>query len=107
MVENDTFLSQMMLVDVERFIDADDPEVLVAIVNAMTALTATYKVCERDWVCEQLFHHPDPGVRFMLADNEATPIFFLGKLAQDPDLDVSQAAIETLENMELGDDVVF
>jgi hypothetical protein len=28
-------------------------------------------------------------------------------LAKDSDLDVSQAAIEILENMELGDDVVF
>jgi hypothetical protein len=107
MIENDIFLSRMMLVDVERFIDADDPEVLAAIVNAMTDLTETYEVCERDWLCEQLFQHPDPCVRFKLADSKATPVFFLGKLAKDSDLDVSQAAIEILENMELGDDVVF
>jgi len=106
MIANDNFKSQMKPADVERFIDTGDPEILTGIVNAMVDLTETYEVCERDWLCEKLFQHPDPAIRFELANTEKTPEFFLNKLANDPDLDVSRAAKDTLEDIEPEDDNV-
>jgi hypothetical protein len=104
MIDNEEFISQMALADLERFINTGDPEILSSIVKAMSDLTETYEVCERDWLCEKLCQHPDPAVRSELAGNDETPEFFLKKLAQDPDLDVSQAAKDTLEGLDWDDD---
>jgi hypothetical protein len=104
MADNDQFISQMTLSDVERFINTDDPDILASIMKAMLDLTESYEICERDWLCEKLSKHPDPAVRSELAGNEETPEFFLNKLAQDPDSDVSRAAKDTLEDLELEDD---
>lgn len=104
MAGNDEFISQMTLADVERIINTDDPDILVSIVTAMLDLTESYEVCERDWLCEKLSKYPDPAVRSELAGNEETPEFFLKKLAQDPDLDVSRSAKDTLEDLEHDDD---
>jgi len=104
MAGNDEFISQMTLADVERFINTGDPEILVKLVETMSDLTETHEVCQRDWLCEKLSQHPDPAIRAELAGNEETPEFFLKKLAQDPDSDVSQAAKDTLENLEEDDD---
>ena len=100
MVENDNFISQMNKTDVERFIHTGDPEILTGIVNAMSDLTEIYDVCERDWLCEKFYQHPDPAVRYELANNDETPEFFLKKLREDSDVAVVRAAQDTLDNIE-------
>ena len=95
------FISQMEKEDIDRFINTGDSEILIRLVENMVDLTEKYEVCEKDWLCEKLYQQTDPSVRYGLADNDKTPEFILKKLAQDPDLDVSQAAKDTLEDLEL------
>lgn len=48
---------------------------------------------------EQLYRAKDPQVRYALATSEETPELFLKKLVDDPDINVSQAAQETLDDI--------
>ena len=100
MVKRDKFISRMRKEDIERFINTGDPEILTDIVNNISDLTEEYEVCEKDWLCEKLYQQSDPSVRNELADNDETPEFILKKLLSDPDINVSQAAQDTLDEIE-------
>jgi len=104
MINQDKFLSQMGKDDIERFINTSDSEILSDIVNIISDLTEIYEVCEKDWLCEKLYKQADPTIRFQLAENDETPEFILKKLKADPDINVSQAARETLDEIEDFDD---
>ena len=93
-------ISKMGKEDIDRFINTDDPEILTGLVNNMADLTEEYEVCEKDWICEKLYQQEDPSIRYELAENDETPEFFLKKLLEDSDINVSQAAQDTLDGIE-------
>ena len=94
------FISKMGKEDIDRFINTGDPEILTGLVKNMAELTEEYEVCEKDWLCEKLYQQADPSVRYELADNDETPEFILKKLLEDSDINVSQAAKDTLDEIE-------
>ena len=100
MINQDKFLSQMRNEDIERFINTGDAEILTGLVENMVDLTEEYEVCERDWLCEKLYQQSDPSVRYELAQNDEIPEFILKKLLEDSDINVSQAAKDTLDEIE-------
>jgi len=100
MSREDNFISNMTKEDVERFINNGDSEVLINMVNNIQTLTEDYEICERDWLCEKLYAQEDPSVRYELASNEDTSEIIVKKLTDDPDINVSEAAKETLEGIE-------
>ncbi len=99
-ITRDKFISQMGKEDIDRFINTGDPEILIGLVKNMVDLTEEYGVCEKDWLCEKLYQQTDPLVRYELADNDEIPEFILKKLIADPDINVSQAAQDTLDLIE-------
>jgi len=99
-VDRDKFISRMRKEDIERFINTGDSEILSDIVDNISDLTDEHEVCEKDWLCEKLYQQADPTIRFKLADNDETPEFILKKLLTDPDINVSQAAQATLDEMD-------
>ena len=105
MISQDKFISQMGKEDIDRFINTGDPEILIELVKNMVDLTEEYEVCEKDWLCEKLYQQADPTVRYELADNDETPEFILKKLMTDSDINVSQAARDTLDEIEEDFDV--
>ena len=100
MVDRDKFISRMKKEDIERFINSGDSDILSDIVNNIPELTEEYEVCEKDWLCEKLYQQTDPTVKFKLAENDETPEFILKKLLADQDINISQAARETLDEIE-------
>ena len=103
MVNQDKFLSRMTKEDIERFINSGDSDILSDIVNNIPELTEEYEVCEKDWLCEKLYQQTDPTVKFKLAENDETPEFILKKLLADQDINIAQAARETLDEIEAVD----
>ena len=103
MVDRDKFISRMKKEDIERFINTGDSEILSDIVDNISDLTDEHEVCEKDWLCEKLYQQADPTIRFKLAENDETPEFILKKLLTDPDINVSQAARDTLDEIEAVD----
>ena len=99
-ISQDQFISKMEKNDIERFINSGDSEILTDIVNNIDDFTEVYEVCEKDWLCEKLYQQTDPSVRYALAENGETPEFFLKKLLKDSDINVSQAAQDTLSEIE-------
>jgi len=104
MVDRDKFISRMKKEDVERFINSGDSEILSDIVDNISDLTDEHEVCEKDWLCEKLYQQADPTIRFKLAENDETSEFILKKLVEDSDINISQAARETLDEMDDFDD---
>jgi len=100
MVDQDKFISRMKKEDIERFINTGDSEILSDIVNNISELTEEHEVCEKDWLCEKLYQQADPTIRFKLGETDETPEFILNKLVQDPDINVSQAAQDTLDEID-------
>ncbi len=99
-ITRDKFISKMGKDDIDRFIKTGDPEILTDIVRNIDDLTQEYEVCEKDWLCEKLYQQSDPSVRYALAENGETPEFILKKLLEDSDINVSQAAQDTLDGIE-------
>ena len=99
-ITKDKFISKMGKEDIDRFINTGDTEILTGLVKNMAELTEEYEVCEKDWLCEKLYQQADPSVRYELADNDETPEFILKKLLEDSDINVSQAAQDTLDGIE-------
>lgn len=95
------FISQMTKKDIECFIDTGDSDILINMVNNFQNLTEDYEICERDWLCAKLNTQVDPSVRYELASSDETSDFIIEKLTEDPDINVSQAAKETLKEIEL------
>ena len=100
MISQDQFISQMEKNDIERFINSGDSEILTDIVNNIDDFTEVYEVCEKDWLCKKLYLQADPSIRYALAENDETPDFFLKKLLKDSAINVSQAAKDTLSEIE-------
>ncbi len=90
--------------DVERYVNTVDYEVVSGLINLMEDLTDEYEVCEKDWLCEKIAHLSDPSIRLELAESENTSEFILKKLVNDPDLNVAEAAKETLEDRTIEED---
>jgi len=85
----------------ERFIETGDTEILMNLANRICEY-ADLEVCEMDWLCEKLLKQKDPAIRYKLAKNAYTPIFFLKKLANDDDINIAERAMKTLiENDDL------
>ncbi len=97
-------VSHLGKTDIEKLINIGDHEVLNEIINRISDLTETFEVCEKDWLCEKLYQQPDPSVRFELASSEDTSEFILKKLLEDSDINVSQAAKDTLRKIEFNGD---
>ena len=100
MVDRDKFISRMKKEDVERFMNSGDSEILSDIVDNISDLTDEHEVCEKDWLCEKLYQQADPTIRFKLAENDETSEFILKKLLADQDINVSQAAQGTLDEID-------
>ena len=100
MSRENNFISNMNKEDIERFINIGDSEILTNMVDNIQNLTENYEVCERDWLCEKFYTQADPSVRYELASSDEASGFIIKKLTEDPDINVSQAAKETLEGIE-------
>ncbi|MBC2704288.1 hypothetical protein [Desulfobacula sp.] len=103
MIDRDQFISLMRKEDIEQFINTGDSEILTDIVDNISDLTDEHEVCEKDWLCEKLYQQADPTIRFKLAENDETSDFILKKLKADSDINVSQAAQDTLDEIEAVD----
>jgi len=99
MINQDNFISQMRKEDIERFINTGDAEILTDIVSNILDLTQEYEICEKDWLCEKFYQQENPSVRYDLAANDETSDFILRKLIKDPDINVSQTAQDTLDEI--------
>ena len=87
--------------DLECFIETGDTEILMNLADRIFEY-ADLEVCEMDWLCEKLLNQEDPAIRYKLAENAYTPIFFLKKLANDDDINIAERAMMTLiENDDL------
>ncbi len=93
---SDEARQHMTLRDIERYLATGDREILTILADDLTDFTQVHEICETDWLCEKLINQPDPAVRYRLAGNEDTPVFFLKKLASDDDIDVARRALKTL-----------
>lgn len=90
--------------DLETYIDSGDYEILTSLITNLDDFTERYEICETDWLCKKLIKHPDPAVRYALAENSDTPEDFLERLAKDRDIDVARQARETLSEIRDEDD---
>jgi hypothetical protein len=90
--------------DLERYLATGDVEVIRPMALNLKAFTREYKVCDLNWLCENLVRQPDPATRYNLAANIDTPVSFLKKLAGDDDVDVARKAAETLREVGNGFD---
>lgn len=90
--------------DLERYLATGDAEILRALAINLKELARKYKVCDLNWLCENLIRQPDPATRYNLAANIYTPAAFLKKLAGDDDVDVARKAAETLREVGNGFD---
>jgi len=97
---HDHFKKRMDKEIIERFIQTGDTEILTRIAKEIDDYTVLYEVCEMDWLCEKLIVQKDPAVRYKIAGNDSIPVFFLNKLAEDSDINVSEKAQETLSELE-------
>ena len=99
-ISRDHFKRRMDKEIIERFIETGDTEILTNIAEDILDCADLYDVCEMDWLCEKLIIKKDPAVRYELAGNDSTPVFFLNKLAEDSDINVAEKAQETLSALE-------
>ncbi len=99
-IASDEAREHMTLNDLERYMATGDTEILKALADDLSDFTQFNEVCETDWLCEKLINQNDPAVRYSLAENEDTPVFFLKKLATDNDIDVARKAVETLRDVD-------
>jgi hypothetical protein len=90
--------------DLENYIDSGDCEIMTSLVTNLDDFTERYEICEKDWLCKKLIKHPDPAVRYALAENTDTPEEFLERLAKDRDVDVARQAKDTLAEIQEGED---
>ncbi len=99
-INSDEAREHMTLSDLERYLATGDTEILKALADDLNDFTQFHEVCESDWLCEKLINQPDPAVRYSLADNYDTPVFFLKKLTADEDIDVARKALQKLRQIE-------
>ncbi len=81
--------------DIARIISKNDSRLSADLVEYM----GEYKRDFREFIAEKLIDHPDPVVRFMLAESRSAPKKFLKKLTKDPDVDIAKQARETIDEL--------
>ncbi len=99
-ISADKIRRHLTTADVERYLDTGDCDILAVLARDLEEFSDIHEVCEKDWLCEKLVHQPEPAVRYALAENEDTPVFFLRKLAVDSDANVAAQADQTLREMD-------
>ena len=80
--------------DIRRLIKTKDTRLLCEIANFIDE----YQLCESNVIAQLLVNQPDPRVRCRLAENQYVPEIFLTNLCKDSDIDVAEAAKETLND---------
>ena len=80
--------------DIRRIIKTKDTRLLCEIANFIDE----YQLCNSNVIAELLVNQPDPRVRCRLAENQYVPGKFLTELSKDSDIDVAEAAKETLND---------
>jgi hypothetical protein len=80
--------------DIQRLIETKDTRLLCEIANFIDE----YQLCNSNLIAELLVNQPDPRVRCRLAENQYAPEMFLKQLSKDSDIDVAEAAKETLND---------
>lgn len=85
---------------VRGLIEQDNAGVLEELVENVEYLPC----CTAEWIAARLANHLDVRVRGALAKSSTTPKSYLRELARDPDLDVKNAAVATLEQSEEEED---
>lgn len=93
---NDKAKEWITMDHIKRYLEIGDTEMMVTLVSDVGFYANEKEVCDMNWLCEQLSNHPDPSVRFALAENVDVPIYLLIKLANDDDVEVAAQAKETL-----------
>ena len=104
-VDSGNALSHMTRRDLETYLYTGDCEILTSLANNLNDFTETYEICEKEWLCEKLANHPDPAIRYALAENTDTPEEFLEELVEDEDVDVARQAEKTLAEVREDDDI--
>ena len=80
--------------DIQRLIKTKDTRLLCAIANFIDE----YQLCNANVIAQLLVNQQDPRVRCRLAENQYVPEIFLTNLSKDSDIDVVEAAKETLDD---------
>ena len=80
--------------DIQRLIKTKDTRLLCEIANFIDE----YQLCNSNVIEQLLVNQPDPRVRCRLAENQYVPEIFLTDLSKDSDIDVAEAAKETLDD---------
>lgn len=80
---------------VTKFIETEDPEILVNMVDNLFELSLIVDV---DHLFEILMQN-DVSVRYALAKNQATPAFFISELSHDRDINVALQAKQGLKDI--------
>ena len=82
--------------DISRIISKKDPELL----SKLMEYFSDYSEDLSYFIAEKLIDHPDPYVRYSLAETKNTPEKFLKQLTKDHDIDVAHRAQKTLDNID-------
>jgi hypothetical protein len=96
-VTNDSAAEIMTKKDIAWMISKKDPRLSVKLVEYM----GDYRRELQEFIAEKLIDHPDPYVRYSLAETSSTPKKFLEKLTKDPDVDIAEEARETIDDLNL------
>ena len=86
-------LSMITEKDIHELIATKDTRLLSEIAH----FSDEYQLANSNLIAQLLVNQPDPKVRCRLAENQYVPEIFLTDLSKDPDVDVAQAAKETLK----------
>ncbi|MDY6904066.1 MAG: hypothetical protein SWH61_05205 [Thermodesulfobacteriota bacterium] len=79
---------------IRALIDSQDEDIYISIAEGLKDYAQIFNV---ECLCENLIQGGS-AVKYILASNPETPVFFLTELAQDPDVSVSERAKRTLQN---------
>lgn len=81
--------------DIKRLISLQDTTIMVTIAENVYE----YHNCDEDFIYNALINQADPQVRYQLAQDTDIPEIFLKKLTKDQDVEVSEEAKKTLEEI--------
>lgn len=81
--------------DIKRLIALQDTEIMVTIAEGVYE----YDNCDETFIYNALINQADPQVRYQLAQDSEMPKFLMSTLIDDQDIEVSEEAKETLEEV--------
>ncbi len=81
--------------DINRLIALQDTTIMVTIAEGVYE----YDNCDETFIYAALINQADPQVRYQLAQDSEMPKFLMKQLTNDQDLEVSEEAKETLEEI--------